>query len=86
MKDTQQHLLIKDLDYCNTVGNETEEIVGGKSFWDRKFWRAVRGETQDTWNALKETGKGLLKGELPRGETAEDLLVPLPWRVIDRLF
>jgi hypothetical protein len=29
MKDTQQRLLIEDLDYCNTVCEETKAISGG---------------------------------------------------------
>jgi hypothetical protein len=70
MKDTQQNLLIEDLDYCNTVCDETEEIVGGKSFWDRKFWRAVRGEALDTWNG---------------GGNGEDLFIPFELRVLERL-
>ena len=81
MKDIQQRLLIEDLDYCNTVCDETEEIVGGG-----KLWNAIKGEVKDTWNAVKETGKGLLEGKLPTGKTAEDLLVPIEWRVLERLF
>jgi hypothetical protein len=87
MKDTQQRLVIEDIDYCNTVGDKTEEIVGGKSFWDRNFWKAVRGEAQDTGNAAKKAAVDLFtKGTLPTGKTAEDLLVPIEWRVLDRLF
>ena len=33
MKDTQQCLLIEDLDYCNTVCEETKAISGG--FWKK---------------------------------------------------
>ena len=39
MKDTQQHLLIEDLDYCNTVCEETKAISGG--FFRKLFPGAV---------------------------------------------
>jgi bacteriocin-like protein len=50
---------------------DLQQIVGGKSFWDRKFWSAVRGEVQDT---------------LYKPGTGEDLFIPIEWRVLGRLF
>lgn len=41
MKDTQQYLLIEDLDYCNTACDETEEIVGGG------LWKTIKGEVKE---------------------------------------
>jgi bacteriocin-like protein len=61
---------------------DLQQIVGGG-----RFWRAVKGEVKDTWNAGKKaTVDFVTKGELPRGETAEDLIVPFWIRVADRLF
>jgi bacteriocin-like protein len=49
---------------------DLQQIVGGKSFWDRKLWRAVRGEALDTWNG---------------GGNGEDLFIPIGLRVLGRL-
>jgi hypothetical protein len=85
MEDIQQHLLIQDLDYCNTACDDTEEIVGGGGFW-KKVVSAVKGEVEDTRNAIKNTGKGLVRGTFPDAETAGDLFGPIGWRVLARLF
>jgi hypothetical protein len=84
MKDTQQHLLIQDLDYCNIVCDDAEEIIGGGFF--KKLFSAVRGEIKDTWNAIRNTGAGIVRGNFPDEETAKDLFGPLSLRVLDRLF
>jgi len=85
MENNQQNLLIQDLDYCsNTICDDIEEIVGGGGFW-KKVVSAVKGESIDTLNAIKNTGKGLVKGTFPDAETAGDLFGPIEWRVLGRL-
>jgi hypothetical protein len=71
MKDTQQHLIIEDLDYCNTVSNETEEIVGGIT-----LWKAFTDTVEAKVDARVTTFKDLFKGKLPTGQTANDLIEP----------
>jgi hypothetical protein len=83
MKDTQQHLLIQDLDYCNIVCDDAEEIIGGGFF--KKLFSAVRSEIKDTWNAIRNTGAGIVRGNFPDSETAEDLGF-FKLRVLDRLY
>lgn len=79
MKDTQQYLVIEDIDYCNTVGDETEEIVGGVS-----FWKAIRDTRKAKWNAIVATGQGILQGTLPSGKTADDLVTPMSIGILER--
>ncbi|MEG4023773.1 hypothetical protein [Microcoleus sp. S13C4] len=79
MKDTQQHLLIEDLDYCNTVGNETEDIVGGG-----KFWKAVK-------KTFKEKGEAVMDffheaGTPTKAETILNLVEPTPIGILRNLF
>jgi hypothetical protein len=79
MKDTQQHLLIEDLDYCNTACDEAEEIVGGG------LWKAIKDTTKAKWNAIVATGEGILQGTLPSGKTAADLVTPMSIGILERL-
>lgn len=82
MENTKQQLVIDDLNYCDTVCDDTEAIVGGG-----KFWNAVKGAVQDKWGAIKTTTKDLFtQGTLPTGQTANDLIEPLPWSIFRRLF
>ena len=73
MKDIQQHLLIEDLDYCNTACDETEEIVGGG------FWKAVKKTVRDKANAVKEV---FHSAGNPDGETVATLLEPTPVAIV----
>lgn len=82
MENRKQQLVIGDLNYCDTVCNDTEAIVGGG-----KFWNAVKGAVTDKWSAIKTTTKDLLtQGKFPTGQTANDLIEPLPWSIFRRLF
>jgi hypothetical protein len=61
MKDIQQRLLIEDLDYCNTVCDETEEIVGGG-----KLWKAIKKTFRDKGDAVMDVFHDAGR---PNGET-----------------
>jgi hypothetical protein len=86
MKNTQQHLLIQDLDYCNIVCDDAEEIIGGGPF--KKLFSAIRDEVQGTVNAVITTAVDLVTTgkSSPTKETVIDLFVPLEVRVLHRLF
>ena len=81
MKNTQQQLVIDDLNYCDTIYDDTEAIVGGG------LWGAIKGAVQDKWSAIKKTSTDLFtEGKFPTGQTANDLIEPLPWSIFRRLF
>ena len=84
MKNTQQHLLIQDLDYCNIVCDDAEEIIVGGFF--RKLFFAARDEVKDTVKAtVTVVGDLLATGQSQVSvETGIDLLVPYDWRVWHR--
>ena len=82
MKNTQQQLVIDDFNYCDTICDDTEAIVGG-----RNLWNAIKGTVQDKVSAIKTTATNLFTPvKLPTGQTATDLLEPPEWSIFRRLF
>jgi len=59
MKNTQQQLVIDDFNYCDTICDDTEAIVGG-----RNLWNAIKGTVQDKVSAIKTTATNLFTGKI----------------------
>lgn len=82
MENTQQQLIIDDLNYCDTVCDDTEAIVGG-----RRFWNAIKDSVRTKVNARRTTIHDLFTlGTLPTGQRADDLLEPLPFTFLRHFF
>jgi hypothetical protein len=82
MKNSQQQLIIDDLNYCDTVCDDTEAIVGGADLWN-----AIVGTFEAKWNATTTSFSDFFKyGIFPTGQTANDLFEPIEWSIFRRLF
>jgi hypothetical protein len=72
MQSPENHLVINDLPLFEELSDEVCETLAGGGLWS-SFKKAVR----DKANAFVSTGKGLLQGQLPSGQTASNLLTPI---------
>jgi hypothetical protein len=82
MKNTQQQLVIDDLNYCDTICNDTEAIVGGGG---GKLWQAIKGAVIEKLEAKITILDDLNYGDFPTDETIIQAFKPLPWGIIRRL-
>jgi hypothetical protein len=75
MQSLENHLVINDLsdELLEELSDEVCGTIAGGGLWS-SFKKAVK----DKKNAIIDTGKGLLRGELPSGETADNLVTPIP--------
>jgi hypothetical protein len=75
MKNTQQGLVIEDINYCATVWDDTETIRGGG------LWSAIKDTFKAKDRALGQVVDG---GGLPTKQTVIEVITPFKVGVIRR--